>query len=103
MTRSDDYCYGGKETQLYARRMSTGGVARRAASRFAKAHWNWRRVSNTSRRQKGMLPMKIMILKCGHLRAVAACAGERGVLRESDGDGGGGLMAANMVKYTARG
>ena len=37
-----------------------------------------------------------------HIRAVAACAGDRVVLRVVEVDGAGGLTAVKMVKFTAR-
>ena len=36
----------------------------------------------------------------GDIRTEFVCAGDRLVLRVVDGDGGGGLTAAEMVKYT---
>ena len=39
----------------------------------------------------------------GDIRAELVCVGDWVVLRVADGDGGGGLTAVKMVKYTARG
>ena len=37
------------------------------------------------------------------LRAESVCAGDWGVLRVVDVDGGGGLTVVKMIKYTAKG
>ena len=40
---------------------------------------------------------------CGDIRAEPVCAGDWVVLRGADADGGGGLTAVEMIKYTAKG
>ena len=40
---------------------------------------------------------------CGDMRTGPVRARDRVVLRVVDGDGGGGLTAVEMVKYTAKG
>ena len=45
-----------------------------------------------------------MVFECcdGIWGAVGVCAGDWVVLRVGDADGGGGLMAVKMIKYTTK-